>query len=73
MEYTVEQYKRCLQVARAVVDSINELQESMADIQTGYGWSRFGECLDKVVDAKDAYEKALSVCCIEAYESGKEA
>lgn len=68
MEYTVEQYKRCLQVAREVVTSINELQNAMTEIQNGYGWSGFGQCLDKVFDARDAYEKVLSSCCIEAYE-----
>ena len=73
MNYTVEQYQRCLQAARAIVENINELQCTMAEIQNGYGWSEFGECLDKVIDAKDAYEKVLSLCCIEAYESAKEA
>lgn len=68
MEYTVEQYKRCLQVARNVIECINEVQEAMTEIQNGYGWREFGESLDKVFDAKDAYEKVLSNCCIEAYE-----
>ena len=68
MEYTVEQYKRCLRVAREVVTIINELQNAMTEIQNGYGWSEFGQCLDKVFDARDAYEKVLSSCCMEAYE-----
>ena len=68
MKYTVEQYQRCLQVARNVIECINEVQCAMADIQNGYGWREFGESLDKVFDAKYAYEKVLSSCCVEAYE-----
>ena len=72
MEYTVEQYQRCLKVARNVIECINEVQDAMTEIQNGYGWREFGESLDKVFDAKDAYEKVLSHCGVEAYEKETE-
>lgn len=73
MEYTIEQYKRCLQAAVEVMNSIDELQLATMNLQNGYGWKDFGKCLDKVFDMRKDYGKTNSDCCIEAYEKEQEA
>lgn len=73
MEYTTEQYQRCLQALRPILNGIDELQEATIQLQNGYGWSEFGKYLDKLFDERKAYQKVLSDCCIEAYEKEQEA
>ena len=68
MEYTTEQYVRCLQEARKVMDKIDELQlATMRLYDIGFGWKNFGACLDELFEFRKAYGGVLSDCCIEAY------
>lgn len=68
LEYTMEEYKTCLQEARKIINKIDELQLATMNLNNGFGWKDFGTSVEELFELRKQYGKVLSDCALAAYD-----